>query len=104
MNRSAEWMTMSEQLQSEPQQARAQSMAPAESPPAPPSSSTNDVAAAEFARLAGTKHPGLIVEFTAFLLYSKKWYLMPIVVLLLLAGLLIVLTASPLAPFIYPFI
>ena len=41
-------------------------------------------------------------ELMAFLWVRKLWWLMPLVVLLLLLGLLIVLTAnSTLAPFIY---
>ena len=44
----------------------------------------------------------LIGEFWAFMRVRKKWWLGPIVVLLLLLGLLIVLTqGSALAPFIY---
>jgi hypothetical protein len=45
--------------------------------------------------------PGLVREFGAFLLYNKKWWLIPIVAVLLLLGLLSVLAGSPAAPFIY---
>ena len=45
---------------------------------------------------------GLFAEFWAFMRVRKKWWLAPIVALLLLLGLLIVLTqGSALAPFIY---
>lgn len=45
---------------------------------------------------------GLFTEFWAFMRVRKKWWLAPIVALLLLLGLLIVLTqGSALAPFIY---
>jgi len=46
----------------------------------------------------------LLAEFWQFLRQRKKYWLMPIVIMLLLLGLLLVLTASagPLAPFIYP--
>ncbi|MBN1558943.1 hypothetical protein JW998_01745 [candidate division KSB1 bacterium] len=41
-------------------------------------------------------------EFWSFLVQRKKWWLAPIVVLLVLLGVLIVLTeGSALAPFIY---
>jgi len=54
-----------------------------------------------FARLAGEASPGLIRELVDFLVYSKKWWLTPIVVVLLLVGALIVLSASGALPFIY---
>lgn len=44
----------------------------------------------------------VIRELWEFLRYRKKFWLLPIVLILLLLGLVIVLTAgSPLAPFIY---
>jgi hypothetical protein len=45
---------------------------------------------------------GLIREFWDFLTHRKKLWLFPIVILLLLLGVIVVLTAqSALAPFIY---
>ena len=45
---------------------------------------------------------GLLAEFWQFMKQEKKWWLGPIVVVLLLVGLLIVFTqGSALAPFIY---
>jgi uncharacterized protein DUF5989 len=42
-------------------------------------------------------------EFLRFLRTEKKWWLMPLVFLLLLLGLFLVFSASsPLAPFLYP--
>ncbi len=45
----------------------------------------------------------LLAEFLQFLKQRKKYWLMPIVIMLMLLGLLLVLTAGagPLAPFIY---
>ena len=44
----------------------------------------------------------ILVEFWQFLSQRKKYWLMPIVLLLLMLGLLLVLTAnSAVAPFIY---
>lgn len=44
----------------------------------------------------------IIIEFWEFLRVRKKWWLTPIVVMLLLLGALIVLTeGSAIAPFIY---
>ena len=45
---------------------------------------------------------GIILEFWEFLKTRKKWWLGPIVLIMLLMGLLIVLTeGSAVAPFIY---
>ena len=47
-------------------------------------------------------HLAILWEFWQFLHERKKYWLMPIVLLLLMLGLLIVLTSnSALAPFIY---
>lgn len=44
----------------------------------------------------------VLAEFWEFLRYNKKYWLLPIVVVLVLAGLLIVLAqGSAVAPFIY---
>ena len=44
----------------------------------------------------------ILKEFWGFLKTRKKWWLLPIVIMLVLLGLLIVLTeGSALAPFIY---
>lgn len=45
---------------------------------------------------------GLVREFALFLKKEKKWWLIPLVAVLLLLGLLIVLVeGSTIAPFIY---
>ena len=45
---------------------------------------------------------GIVLEFWDFLKTRKKWWLGPIVLIMLLMGLLIVLTeGSAVAPFIY---
>lgn len=44
----------------------------------------------------------LLREFTGFLRESRKYWLIPLIVVLLLAGLLIVISGSSIAPFIYP--
>jgi hypothetical protein len=43
----------------------------------------------------------LVAEFWGFLRENKKWWLLPILAVLLLFGLLIFLTSTGLAPFIY---
>ncbi len=45
---------------------------------------------------------GIVKELWGFLMKRKKWWLLPIIVMLVLPGLLIVLTeGSAIAPFIY---
>lgn len=49
------------------------------------------------------KRPGVMGEFIQFLLHEKKWWLIPLIVILLgLVGLMVMLESSSLAPFIYP--
>jgi hypothetical protein len=56
----------------------------------------------EFQR-AGQEHAqgGFFRELWGFLRDNKKWWLLPILIMLLLFGLLIVLSGTGLAPFIY---
>lgn len=45
----------------------------------------------------------LVREFIAFIKHEKKWWMIPLIAVLLGVALLIVLgSSSPLAPFIYP--
>jgi hypothetical protein len=45
----------------------------------------------------------LVREFLAFIRDEKKWWMIPLVLVLLLVGALIVFAgSSPLAPFVYP--
>lgn len=52
---------------------------------------------------AGAKggHGNIFKEFWAFLAENKKWWLLPIIVVLFLFGLLIALGSTGAAPFIY---
>lgn len=56
---------------------------------------------ADFEKAADTPQSGLIREFWQFLKESKKWWLIPILITLLLIGGLIFLGGSGIAPFIY---
>ena len=44
---------------------------------------------------------GILVELWHFLRHGKKWWMIPIVVMLLVFGLLIFLSGTGIAPFIY---
>jgi Family of unknown function (DUF5989) len=57
---------------------------------------------AEFENARQNEHAkGLIGEFMYFLRTSKKWWLLPILVVLLAFGLLVFLSGTAAAPFIY---
>jgi hypothetical protein len=55
-----------------------------------------------FEKAAGEEQPGLIKDFLGFLSQNKKWWLLPILIVLLLVGVLVVLGGTALGPFIYP--
>jgi hypothetical protein len=55
----------------------------------------------DFARRAADKSPGIVAEFVDFLLHNKKWWITPIILVLLLMGVLIWLQGTAAAPFIY---
>ena len=67
-------------------------------------SQNSDSQADEFAEIARrTATPSLLGEFWEFLRHNKKWWLLPILIVLLLFGLLIFLSGTGAAPFIYTF-
>jgi hypothetical protein len=55
----------------------------------------------EFSKQAEGKQRGALSEFLSFALHNKKWWLTPIIVVLIAVGLLAVLGGSGVAPFIY---
>lgn len=61
------------------------------------------IPATDFERQAEEAQPGLVAEFIDFLKHSKKWWLTPIIVVLMLIGFLIFLSGTAAAPFIYSF-
>jgi hypothetical protein len=58
--------------------------------------------AVSFVQAAEEEQPGLLREFVEFLVESKAWWLTPIIIVLLGVGLLVMLSGSVVAPFIYP--
>ena len=56
----------------------------------------------DFAEQARATRPGLLMELWEFLRHNKKWWLTPIILVLLLIGALILLAGTAAAPFIYP--
>jgi len=55
----------------------------------------------EFEREAAQAQAGLIGEFVDYLKQNKKWWITPIVIVLLMVGALVIFGGSAAAPFIY---
>ena len=55
----------------------------------------------DFAKLAESGSQGLLREFWELLRHNKKWWLTPIILVLLLVGILVILGGTGAAPFIY---
>lgn len=54
-----------------------------------------------FAREAQSHQQGFLGELWQFITHNKKWWLTPIVIILVVFGLLIALGGTAAAPFIY---
>ncbi len=54
-----------------------------------------------FEQASEEARPSLIAEFRYFLAHSKKWWLLPILLVLGVVALLAIFSASGIAPFIY---
>ncbi|HRA89731.1 MAG TPA: DUF5989 family protein [Planctomycetaceae bacterium] len=65
------------------------------------SSDTPQQNQSEFEHLADEPQMSLVREFGLFLRDNKKWWLTPILLVLVLATLLVALTATGVAPWIY---
>jgi drug/metabolite transporter superfamily protein YnfA len=56
----------------------------------------------EFEKAAAAgQDESFLAEFWAFLKHNKKWWLLPIMIVMLLLGVLIFLSSTAAAPFIY---
>ncbi len=55
----------------------------------------------KFAEQAEGTTAGIVREYWDFLKCNKKWFLLPMLVALLLVGVLVFITSSAAAPFIY---
>ena len=56
---------------------------------------------ADFAAAAGAPRPGFFAELWEFMVTNKKWWLTPIILVLLLVSALILMSGTAAAPFIY---
>jgi hypothetical protein len=51
--------------------------------------------------LQQASNPGFLADFWDFLTTSKKWWMLPLLIVFLLLGLVLVLAHTAAAPFIY---
>jgi hypothetical protein len=62
----------------------------------------NETPRNEFEKAAAEQdQESLLREFLSFLAHNKKWWMLPILIVLLLLGMLIFLSNTAAAPFIY---
>ena len=66
-----------------------------------PTKPADNPATSQFAEQAGQQSVGIVREFWDFLRYNKKWWLLPILIVLLLVAGLVLLSGTTAAPFIY---
>ena len=55
----------------------------------------------DFESQAREKRQGFLSEFWGFLKNNKKWWMLPMLLVMLVLGTLVMLGGTPLAPFIY---
>jgi len=55
----------------------------------------------KFEQEASEAAPGIVREFVDYLRHTRKWWLTPIIIMLVLLGGLIILGGTGAAPFIY---
>ncbi|MFC1759359.1 DUF5989 family protein [Planctomycetota bacterium] len=55
----------------------------------------------EFEKLAGEKDLSIVQEFMQFIIENKAWWMVPILLVIGLVGLLVILSSTGAAPFIY---
>jgi Family of unknown function (DUF5989) len=67
-------------------------------------SDESEAARDAFRSQADLPQPGLIAEFWSLLKHNKKWWLLPILLVVLLLSGLVLLSGTALAPFIYPLV
>lgn len=60
-----------------------------------------DSQSSEFERLGDEQQMSIVREFLVFLVENKKWWMIPIILVLGLVGLVVVFGSTGAAPFIY---
>ncbi len=54
-----------------------------------------------FEQARSTRRTSVLTEFLGYLRQSKKWWMLPILLVMLCLGALALLSSSPIAPFVY---
>ena len=62
---------------------------------------SNQHSSSDFEREASAERQSFVKEFGQFLMENKKWWMIPILTVLLLVGVLLIVGGSGVAPFIY---
>ena len=65
------------------------------------SKSLPDHGGADFNALASRQRPGLVSELWGFAMHTRKWWLLPLILVFLGIGAIIMLGGTAAAPFIY---
>lgn len=65
------------------------------------SKQNSDKQSEDFSKQAEEAPEGFIAEFWDFLIHNKRWWLTPIILVMLLVGALLLLNSTAVAPFIY---
>ena len=55
----------------------------------------------EFEKISPAGRTNVLMEFLGYLRQTKKWWMLPILIVMLCLGVLALLVSSPVAPFIY---
>lgn len=61
----------------------------------------NEKPKSKFTDVKPTREKGVLGEFFGLLMQNKKYWMLPIILLLLVFGVLVILSGSSAAPFIY---
>lgn len=68
-----------------------------------PSKQAKENRRSQFVEQAERPTRSFALEVLEYLLQNKKWWLIPVVIVLVLVGMLVMLAGTPAAPFLYPF-
>ena len=63
--------------------------------------SPSEELADQFMKESESRQPSILAEFFDFLVHNKKWWLTPIVLVLLFLSFFVLMTNTALGPFIY---
>ena len=66
-----------------------------------PEKSAGDATGRDLEHEATQSSQGIVSEFVYLLAHNRKWWLAPIIIVLLLVGVLLILGGTGIAPFIY---